>query len=103
MEFIVRENYDALCWETSELIINKLIHCSSPLVCFATGDTSLGILKKLSQAHKENRINFGKARFVGLDEWVGMNGLDSGSCRHTLDQYFFNPLGICRWSRILHP
>jgi glucosamine-6-phosphate isomerase len=32
--------------------------------------------------------------FLGLDEWVGLNGADEGSCRFHLDNQFFKPLQI---------
>ena len=32
--------------------------------------------------------------FVGLDEWMGMNGTDEGSCRYHLDKQLFHRLKI---------
>ena len=32
--------------------------------------------------------------FVGLDEWLGMNETDEGSCRQSLNQQFFGPLQV---------
>ena len=99
MKVNVLENYEALCDAVGDIIIDKVAQCHSPLVCFASGDTSLGILKILTQAHREEQVNFGNTRFAGLDEWVGINRSDAGSCRHTLNRHFFLPLGIAR-SRI---
>ena len=32
--------------------------------------------------------------FLSLDEWVGMNGEDEGSCRFHLNNQLFNPLNV---------
>src|SRR4030095_9838320 len=32
--------------------------------------------------------------FVGLDEWIGMDGADQGSCRHFFDEQLFGPLQV---------
>ena len=32
--------------------------------------------------------------FIGLDEWLGMNGNDEGSCRYHLNNQLFHPLDV---------
>jgi len=44
-------------------------------------------------------LNVSEMRFVGLDEWIGLDGHDRGSCRALLNELLFGPLGI-RMDRI---
>ena len=67
---------------------------SSPLLCFAAGETPLGMFAHLEDCIRKGRVNFTDANFISLDEWVGMNGSTNGSCRYNLDRYFFHPLKI---------
>ena len=39
-------------------------------------------------------LNIDHWSFIGLDEWVGLNGADEGSCRWHLNRELFNPLNI---------
>ena len=74
----------------SDLVRNK-IH---PLICPASGDSPAGLYKEMVTACRDNKINFADWNFVGLDEWVGMNETDNGSCRYHLNQQLFEPLKI---------
>jgi galactosamine-6-phosphate isomerase len=46
------------------------------------------------QQIKELGIDYSRWRFVGLDEWAGMNGTDTGSCRDFVNTELFYPLEI---------
>jgi glucosamine-6-phosphate isomerase len=64
------------------------------LLCLAGGDTPLGVYKNFVELSKPGRADFKNAEFIGLDEWVGLDGSDSGSCRFTLDENLYHPLEI---------
>ncbi|WP_088840825.1 glucosamine-6-phosphate deaminase [Listeria sp. ILCC797] len=62
------------------------------LICIAGGDTPLKTMAELVRRNKNGQIDFSKAYFVGLDEWVGLGRETKGSCRQTLYDYFYDQL-----------
>lgn len=84
-------NYETLSEATANLIIDVLTQKPEALICIASGDTPLGVCKFLAQSDKKL---FEKCTFVGLDEWVGMDENDEGSCKYGIYQNLLNPLNI---------
>ena len=64
------------------------------VLCFPSGDTPMGLFARLADLHKKGTVDFSSCRFVGLDEWLGMDETNEGSCKHTLYHELFYPLGI---------
>jgi glucosamine-6-phosphate deaminase len=90
MKINVSKNYEELCKKVAHFIVDDIKELSSPLLCLAGGDTPIGVYKNFV----ESRADFNKAQFIGLDEWVGLDGADSGSCRFTLEESLYRPLNI---------
>jgi galactosamine-6-phosphate isomerase len=67
---------------------------SKPLICVASGDSPSGIYKNIVRDTLANKMNIDSWSFLGLDEWVGLNGDDEGSCRYHLNRELFTPLAI---------
>lgn len=67
---------------------------NEPLICPASGDTPIGLYHELVKRVNAKQLDVSKWNFIGLDEWLGMNGEDEGSCRNSLDREFFQPLHI---------
>jgi len=84
-------NYEALSEASAKLIIEVLVQKPEALICIASGDTPLGVCKYLA---KSDPKLFTKCTFVGLDEWVGMDENDEGSCKYGIYQYLLKPLNI---------
>lgn len=82
-------NYEALSEATANLIIEVLKQKPDALICIASGDTPLGVCKFLAKSDKKL---FEKCTFVGLDEWVGMDENDEGSCKYGIYQNLLIPL-----------
>ncbi len=66
----------------------------NPLICVASGDSPSGIYKNIVNEVQKKDLNIDHWSFIGLDEWVGLNGADEGSCRWHLNRELFNPLNI---------
>jgi len=94
MQIIVSKNYIELCNKVANFIVDEIKELSAPLLCFAGGDTPTGVYKNLVKLDQSGRGVFNQANFVGLDEWVGLNDEDSGSCRFTLNRDLYRPLNI---------
>ncbi|POY35880.1 glucosamine-6-phosphate deaminase [Solitalea longa] len=92
MKISLADTYEAL----SQQVVNDVVQCLSkagtPLFCPASGDTPSGVYAELVKQQQQGIINTANWRFVGLDEWGGMNGEDEGSCRFYLNKQLFFPL-----------
>lgn len=64
------------------------------LFCFAGGDTPIRVLSLLVQAHHQQVIDLSQAYYIQLDEWVGIDPLNPGSCSAYLRKNFIVPAGI---------
>ena len=84
-------DYETLSEATANLIIEVLKQKPEALICIASGDTPLGVCKFLAKSDKKF---FEKCTFVGLDEWVGMDENDEGSCKYGIYQSLLIPLNI---------
>ena len=91
MQINTLSNYETLSEATTHLIIEVLQQKPDALICIASGDTPLGVCKFLAKSDKNL---FEKCTFVGLDEWVGMDENDEGSCKYGVYQHLFIPLNI---------
>ena len=94
MQITVSKNYEELCKEVAKFITVEIKKLESPLLCLAGGDTPRGVYKNFVQFSLSGKADFKNVNFIGLDEWVGLNSLDSGSCRFTLDENLYLPLNI---------
>jgi glucosamine-6-phosphate deaminase len=86
--------YNEMCRATAEIIINQVKEKPDSLICLTSGDTPAGIYKLLVQYAKDGKVDFSQCYFVGLDEWVGMDKSDAGSCTNFLYKTFFTPARI---------
>ena len=94
MKIIISNNYEAMSVKAFEDIVAIMQAASKPLICVASGDSPSGIYKNIVKGVGSNEINIDSWSFLGLDEWVGLNGDDEGSCRYHLNRELFNPLAI---------
>ena len=74
-------------------IIDKMKSNTKSLICLASGDTPLGAFKYIVDKFENKDLTNDNFVFVGLDEWVGMDKNDKGSCQEYMDEYLFR-LGL---------
>lgn len=94
MEIFVSGTYQQMSVQAAEDLINLMQASQNKLLCIASGDTPSGMYKEIVAKVEKGALDISDWNFVGLDEWVGMNGQDEGSCRYHLDKQFFYPLQI---------
>ncbi|KGL42294.1 glucosamine-6-phosphate deaminase [Listeria sp. SHR_NRA_18] len=90
----VLADYETMSDAATALVIETFQRAPEGLYCFAGGDTPVGTLRRLVAAHKAGEIDLQKAYFVELDEWVGLDGDDEGSCLNYLETELFGPAQI---------
>ena len=94
MKIFVTDKYETLSKHAADDVIQIMQAGKQPLICTASGDSPAGLYKEIVDRVVKNQLDISSWLFVGLDEWVGMNGDDEGSCRYHLNQQFFYPLHI---------
>jgi galactosamine-6-phosphate isomerase/glucosamine-6-phosphate deaminase len=94
MKISIYDTYDEMSKAAVELIAKQLTIKPDSILCFPSGDSPTGMLKHLVDAANDGRIDLSQCFFVGLDEWVGMDENDVGSCKYYLHSNFFSKLNI---------
>lgn len=92
--FEVTQNYQELSAYAADLIIDVIKKNPTGLYCFAGGDTPVKTLNLLVEAHQNGEIDLTKLHFIELDEWVGLDQANPGSCIAYLQRELFDPAGI---------
>jgi glucosamine-6-phosphate isomerase len=94
MKILTHKNYNEMCRAAADIILNQIKLKPDSLICLTSGDTPAGIYKLLVEDAKQGKVDFSACYFVGLDEWVGMDKNDAGSCTNFLYEIFFTPARI---------
>jgi glucosamine-6-phosphate isomerase len=94
MTVLIEKDYSSMSAKAAESIMKILEPLQNPLICPATGDSPKGLYREMIIQINKKNTNISEWNFVGLDEWVGMNGKDQGSCRFHLDNDLLFPLQI---------
>jgi glucosamine-6-phosphate deaminase len=94
MKILTHKNYNEMCRAAADIVLNQIKLKPDSLICLTSGDTPAGIYKLLVEDAKQGRADFSACYFVGLDEWVGMDKNDAGSCTNFLYETFFTPARI---------
>lgn len=94
MKISIHKNYDDTSRAAADLVIAQVKSKPQSLICFPSGDSPARMLKLLVTDANNGLVDFSECFFVGLDEWVGMDKDDDGSCTNFLLRTFFLPAGI---------
>lgn len=91
MKLFIEETVEEQSYRAAQELIELMQTRSNPLVCVASGDSPAGLYKNIAGKINKKELDISNWYFVGLDEWVGMNGIDEGSCRFHLNNQLFGP------------
>ena len=94
MQHIISKDFETLSEKATHAITEIMAKQQNPLICVASGDSPSGIYKNIVAQVQKNELTIDHWRFLGLDEWVGLNGDEEGSCRWHLNRELFTPLQI---------
>ena len=94
MKFVVSGDYHELSIRAADDLIERVKSRKNPVICIASGESPAGLYKEIVQRVSKKQLDISDWFFLGLDEWMGMNGGDEGSCRFHLNEQFFHPLKI---------
>ena len=94
MELFIYDTYEKMSAEAAKKVMRIISLKRKTVLSPASGDSPKGLYSEFVSIIKKNKTDISDLWFIGLDEWLGMNGEDEGSCRFYLDQQLFNPLQI---------
>ena len=94
MQVFIENDYESMSAKVAEKVLEIVVPLKNPLLCPATGDSPKGLYKEIVDRIVQKNINTSGWYFVGLDEWLGMNEHDEGSCRDHLNNDLLKPLCI---------
>jgi glucosamine-6-phosphate isomerase len=94
MKIKIYTDYETLSEATANAIVDLIIQKPTAVICFASGHTPLRTCQLFLQKIKEQKIDVSQVHFIGLDEWVGVEPDNEGSCHYFLYHTIFIPLNI---------
>lgn len=94
MKLHVYEDYDIQSSVTAAIIGAAIAVKPESLVCIASGHTPVGVFRALLKDVKSGVLNLSRCTFVSLDEWIGIDPQDAGSCLAMLKRDFFDHLSL---------
>src|SRR5688572_28835984 len=94
MRVQIFENYRTLSDHLAEKILALVKKNPAAVLCLAAGDTPRLTYQLIVEKALAEKIDFSKCTFIGLDEWVGIQPENEGSCHFFLKTNLFDPLAI---------
>ena len=94
MRILIGRDYHAFSVLGASYIADFIRANPGRLLCFAGGDTPLGIYKVLIEMQARGEVDLNSMYYVGLDEWVGIGHETKGSCAQVMQDGFYGPAGI---------
>jgi len=94
MKVFIENDYETMSAKAADEVMKIIGTQTNPVLCTASGDSPKGLYKEMIGKISKKKIDISGWYFVGLDEWLGMNKDDEGSCRHHLDNDLLKPLCV---------
>jgi len=94
MELKIYPDYAHLSRAAADLISEVISKKKNALVCIASGHTPIGVFECLVKDIKSGKLDITGCTFLSLDEWVGIDPEDPGSCLSMLKRDFFDQVPI---------
>lgn len=94
MEIKVYNDYPELSRATADLIKDRIQQKNNAMICVASGHTPVGVFECLVKDVKSGILDLSGVTFVSLDEWIGVDPANPGSCLAMLKKDFFDHLSL---------
>ena len=94
MKLIIKDTYEMMAQQVAADMLDVLRAYATPLICPASGTSPTLVYNAFYHLVQQQGVDTSTWHFIGLDEWMGMNGGDKGSCRQMLDEQLFHPLQV---------
>ena len=94
MNIEITTDYNELSIKAAKKVADYINSNPNKLVCFAAGNTPLGMLRELVTIQDRGEVDLSTVYYAALDEWVGLGLDDAGSCVKVMTDVFYQPAGI---------
>jgi glucosamine-6-phosphate isomerase len=94
MKLNIYKDHPELSYHAARLLFQTVQEKPRALVCLATGETPSLTYAFFTAMILDQKIDVSQCSFIGLDEWVGIQPSNPGSCHHFLFQHIFAPLRL---------
>ena len=81
MKLFISDDYAKMSKQAADEVIKVMQSGNRPVICAASGHSPEGLYREIIEQVQKKQLNVDNWLFLGLDEWVGMNAGDEGSCR----------------------
>ena len=94
MEIIIKNNYNEICSEASQIIFQEWQKKNNIVLGLATGRTPLGVYAKLIDSFKKGKLDFSETRAFSLDEYFGLKEDHHESFAHFMNKNLYSQINI---------
>jgi glucosamine-6-phosphate deaminase len=96
MQIIKTQNYEELSKKAAEIIISEVQKNPFISICFATGETSIGIYRELIKAYEAGKVDFSEITTHNLDEYYPIKKTNKNSYYYFMLENLFNHINVKR-------
>lgn len=96
MEVIIKADYESICEEAAGLIQGAWKKKRNLVLGLATGNTPLGVYRRLIAKHQSGEMEFSQVRSFNLDEYLGLEEDHPQSYAWYMDHHFFSHIDMRR-------
>ena len=94
MEVIIKPDYEQVCAESALIIQDAWKRKPNLVLGLATGQTPLGLYRKLIELHRKGEMDFSSVVAFNLDEYLGLGETHPQSFAHYMDQHLLRHVNI---------
>lgn len=94
MIIIIKEDYQQLSKQASQILIKKIELNKEIVLGLATGSTPLGLYQNLVNQYQTNNLDFSAITTFNLDEYLGLDPNDSRSYNFFMQENLFSKINI---------
>lgn len=96
MEVLIQPTADAAARLTADLMAEALRAKPDAVFGLATGRTMERLYAMLAEMHRDQELDFSRARTFNLDEYIGLPAEDPNSYRYYMNEHLFSRINIAR-------
>lgn len=94
MRIIVKENQQQFDYGAAMEIVNLIKEKPNAVIGLATGNTPKGMYQVLGEMCKNNEVDFSEVITLNLDEYLGVESENPGSCKSYLKERFYDYVNL---------
>lgn len=94
MEVIIQPNKEAAAKLVAKIVAKDVRAKPELILGLATGRTMEAVYALLAQMHRDEKLDFSRAKSFNLDEYVGLAATDPHSYRYYMNEQLFNRVNI---------